>query len=98
MLGIEFEFESSCNQPAEQSEEEFADESAIPIPENMLEPLRDAAEQFNATRLKKCCESMEATDHNGHRAARYIRKLVEQGDFEKISDFLNGIELPERKS
>ena len=50
--------------------------------------LREAAEQFSGTRLKRCCEEMEQSDENGQRTARRLRELAEHGDFERISELL----------
>jgi CheY-like chemotaxis protein len=89
LLGVEFEYETEhAGETAESGVDGF-DRSMVPPA--VFEELEAAAREFSVTRLKRCCEMLERMGGNERGLERYLRRFVDAGDLEGMSEFLRGM-------
>jgi hypothetical protein len=61
------------------------------LPIKVWQELKDAADRYSLTGLKKAIEPLES-DGNAHQAlAAYLRQLMNEGDLDQVSEFLDKI-------
>jgi signal transduction histidine kinase/DNA-binding response OmpR family regulator len=68
------------------------DYSSLEIPENLLKPLKDAAELYNLTGLEKAVASIENISASNKPFAEAIKSLMSQYDMDGILEVLNKVE------
>src|SRR5262249_39832403 len=64
------------------------DPGEIKLSADLLQRLGDAAKRFNATRLRKGLEELEAGSEIERRLAAHLRRQSQQGDWKAVVDFL----------
>jgi signal transduction histidine kinase/ligand-binding sensor domain-containing protein/ActR/RegA family two-component response regulator len=64
------------------------DPGEIKLSADLLQRLGDAAKRFNATRLRKGLEELEAGGEVERRLAAHLRRQSQQGDWKAVVDFL----------
>ena len=87
LLGVTFTTKSDPEEP----EEPAVDLERVILPEPLYKSLKEAAEGYSVTRLRKCLDELEALDGAGRQLAARLRRLSQQYDMEAISTTLNKI-------
>ena len=64
------------------------DLSRIELPEDLVLHLKEAAELYSTTELKRCLNEVERLGEDGYRLAEYIRSLLQNYDMEAILNVL----------
>ncbi len=86
LLDVEFEYGQAP--PSVPGPLAASDPVAPALPRAVWEALKEAADRYSRTGLKRALEPLEAGDEQQRRAADYLRGLLESGDFERIGGFL----------
>jgi len=55
------------------------------------ESLREAADRYSLTALKKAIEPLEVTGESGRKAAVVLKRLIHAGDLDRVSAFLEKV-------
>jgi len=89
LLRVGFEY---AEEPAsETSALEELDPSAYCIPREVWKPLREAADRYSLTALKKAIEPLETNGESGRKAAEALRRLIQAGDLDRVGAFLEEV-------
>ena len=64
------------------------DLSRIELPEDLVLHLKEAAELYSTTELKRCLNEVERLGEDGYRLAEYLRSLLQNYDMEAILNVL----------
>ena len=68
--------------------------SQCSIPLALWEALKEAAERYSLTGLKKAIEPLETLPEDGaRRSADTLKRLVHEGDLDRVSVFLDRVKL-----
>jgi signal transduction histidine kinase/CheY-like chemotaxis protein len=94
LLHVEFQYASEEAAPAPAPA--ALDPDTVSLAAGCLTALRDAAARYSVTRLEKGFEELEQDGETGRAVAAYLRRLVNAGDLDAVSAFLERVH--ERKS
>jgi PAS domain S-box-containing protein len=90
LLNVEFEY---ADEPArEASTPREPDSSGFKIPRDAWKVLKEAADRYSLTALKKAIEPLEANGESGVKAATALRRLIQVGDMDQVSAFLEKVD------
>ena len=92
---MEFEYESHSTATVDQSKK--VDPAGCSLPLAIWESLKEAANRYSLTALKKAMEPLENNGEASKRkAAEQLQRLIHEGDFDQVSAFLE--ELKEKEA
>jgi CheY-like chemotaxis protein len=88
-LKLEFEYADAAD--GEAAAGEAVDASQCSIPLAVWEALKEAADRYSLTGLKKAMEPLGSNGGADGTAAEYLRRLIHEGDMDKVSEFLEQV-------
>ena len=90
LLHVDFDYadESGGGEAAAGKE---LDASKCSIPLAVWETLKEAADRYSLTGLKKAIEPLEQNGETGRQAAEQLKRLVHEGDLDRVSAFLEQV-------
>jgi len=89
LLNVEFEY---ADEPArDTSASEELDPAAYSIPREVWKSLKEAADRYSLTALKKAIEPLETNGEGGRKAAEALRRLIHAGDLDRVGAFLEQV-------
>jgi hypothetical protein len=71
------------------TEEMAASKCSIPLA--VWESLKEAADRYSLTGLKKAIEPLENNGDSAHKAAEHLKRLIHEGDLDRVSAFLEQV-------
>jgi len=89
LLHVEFEY-SEAPQSEGQATGEL-DPAGCSIPQAVWESLKEAADRYSLTGLKKAMEPLEKNGDASRKAAEYLKRLIHAGDLDRVSAFLERV-------
>ena len=87
LLSIEYEYEASQSTDSKSP----MDVAKITLPDNLLLRLKEAAENYRTTELKRYLNEVEQLGEDGLRLAEYLQPLLQNYDMETILNVLSKI-------
>jgi signal transduction histidine kinase/CheY-like chemotaxis protein len=88
-LKVDFEY---ADEPAgKTAATEEMDASKCSMPLAVWESLKEAADRYSLTALKKAIEPLEDNGDSSRRAAEYLKRLIHEGDLDRVSAFLKKV-------
>jgi len=96
LLKVEFDYAEEADEAAAAVEE--MDPSGYSIPKNVWEALKQASDRYSLTGLKKGLEPLEQSGASGRKAAEALKRLIQEGDLERVSEFLEKVNQEEGKA
>ena len=88
-LQVDFEYEDEPAGKAAAAEELDASKCSIPLA--VWESLKEAADRYSLTGLKKAMEPLENNGESARQAADYLKRLIHEGDLDRVSAFLEQV-------
>jgi CheY-like chemotaxis protein len=89
---LKVEFEYADEEVGEAGAGEAMDASRCSIPLQVWEALKEAAERYSLTGLKKAMEPLEKNgDAAARKTAEYLKRLIHEGDLDRVSAFLDEV-------
>jgi CheY-like chemotaxis protein len=88
-LNVEFEYADET--AAETGTTEEMDASKCSIPLAVWESLKEAADRYSLTGLKKAMEPLENNGDSARKAAEYLKHLIHEGDLDRVTAFLEQV-------
>jgi signal transduction histidine kinase/ligand-binding sensor domain-containing protein/CheY-like chemotaxis protein len=88
-LNVEFEYANE--EPVANGKPIELDPSEITLPDDAWQEMKDAADRFSVTRLEKALQPLEEGDEDLRRVAAFIRQLINEGDLDQVSEFLDKV-------
>jgi hypothetical protein len=89
LLKVDFEYADESARDTSASQE--LDPSAYSIPRDAWNALKEAADRYSLTALKKAIEPLENDGGSGRQAAAALRRLMQAGDLDQVSAFLEKV-------
>jgi len=89
LLKVEFEYADGPDREAGAADEMDSSKYSIPLP--MWESLKEAADRYSLTGLKKAIEPLENNGDAARKAAEHLKRLIHAGDLDRVSAFLEQI-------
>ena len=89
LLGITFDYVE--HQPVEEVSKEAIEPGNITLPTDRWQALKNAADRYSLTALKRAIEPLDDGDKNDQALAVYLRQLINEGDLDRVSEFLDDI-------
>jgi signal transduction histidine kinase/CheY-like chemotaxis protein len=88
LLRVEFQY---ADEGTVEDQSELPDPQRVELAPDLLARLRDAAHRFNVTKLEQALREWEAVSDSRHLEVAHVRRLVQQGKFDEVTEFLNQI-------
>jgi signal transduction histidine kinase/ligand-binding sensor domain-containing protein/DNA-binding NarL/FixJ family response regulator len=89
LLGVDFDY---ADEPAgDASVPEELDPTAYSIPREAWKLLKEAADRYSLTALKKAIEPLDANGESGRKAADALKRLIHAGELDRVSEFLEHV-------
>ncbi|MHB8520022.1 MAG: LamG-like jellyroll fold domain-containing protein [Limisphaerales bacterium] len=89
-LKVDFEY---ADEPAgEAAASGELDAARCSIPRAVWESLKEAADRYSLTGLKKAMEPLENNGDSARKAAEYLKRLIHEGDLDRVSAFLEKVQ------
>ena len=89
LLKVEFEYADEPGDKADASSEINPTDCAIPLA--VWQSLKEAADRYSLTALKKAIEPLENNGESGRKAADALKRLIHEGDLDRVSAFLERV-------
>jgi CheY-like chemotaxis protein len=67
------------------------DPTKVTLPAGVWQELKDAADRYSLTGLKKAMEPLDDDDDANQALAKYLRQLMNEGDLDQVSEFLDKV-------
>ena len=87
-LKVEFEY---ADEPGEAVTSGELDASQCAMPLAVWESLKEAADRYSLTGLKKAIEPLENNGDSARKAAEHLKRLIHAGDLDRVSAFLEQV-------
>jgi CheY-like chemotaxis protein len=88
-LKVEFEYADEGSGAAGAGD--VIDASKCSIPLAVWQSLKEAADRYSLTALKKAIEPLENNGDTARKAAEYLKRLIHEGDLDRVSAFLEQV-------
>jgi CheY-like chemotaxis protein len=88
LLGVNYEYEAESESAVEAESLDF---EGIEIPQDLLRRLKEAAEFYNITEIKKCLNDVTRLGAEGERLAAHLSSLLDDYDMEGMLALLSEI-------
>jgi CheY-like chemotaxis protein len=88
-LNVDFEYEEGPAGKTADTEE--MDASKCSMPQAVWESLKEAADRYSLTGLKKAIEPLENNGDSARKAAEHLKRLIHEGDLDRVSAFLEQV-------
>jgi signal transduction histidine kinase/ligand-binding sensor domain-containing protein/CheY-like chemotaxis protein len=88
-LNVEFEYADEVADTPGAAEELDPSQCSMPLP--AWEALKEAADRYSLTGLKKAIEPLEHNGDSARQAAEYLKRLIHEGDLDRVSAFLEKV-------
>jgi CheY-like chemotaxis protein len=88
---LKVEFEYADDPAGEAAAAEEMDASRCSIPLAVWETLKEAADRYSLTGLKKAMEPLENNGDAARKAAECLKRLIHAGDLDRVSAFLEEV-------
>jgi len=85
------DFEFADESARETSALEELDPAAYSIPREAWNALKEAADRYSLTALKKAIEPLETNGESGRKAAEALKWLIHAGDLDRVGTFLEEV-------
>jgi len=89
LLDVEFEYTDAS--PSDTSAAGELDPTAYSIPPDLWKALKEAADRYSLTALKKAIEPLETNGESGRKAAETLKRLIQAGDLDRVGAFLGKV-------
>jgi CheY-like chemotaxis protein len=89
LLSLSFEYADEPARDTTASEE--LDPRAYSIPRDAWRALKEAADRYSLTALKKAIEPLETNGESGRKAAEALKWLIHAGDLDRVGTFLEEV-------
>lgn len=89
LLDIEFEYLEEP--PADPAVTLPVDAAKICLPSEQWQALKDAADRYSLTGLKRAIDPLDTGGESDQQLATYLRQLINEGDLDRVSEFLDGV-------
>jgi CheY-like chemotaxis protein len=87
-LQVEFQY---ADEPAAETSPAELDPAQSAIPSAVWEALHEAASRYSLTGLKKAIEPLETDGESNRKVADYLKRLIHEGDLDRVSTFLERV-------
>jgi CheY-like chemotaxis protein len=88
-LKVDFEYADEPAGKTAATEELDAWKCSMPLA--VWESLKEAADRYSVTALKKAIEPLEGSGESGRKAAEALKQLIHDGDLDRVSAFLERV-------
>ncbi len=89
LLDIEFEYLEET--PTTQTATHALDPADLSLSSERWQALKDAADRYSLTGLKRAIDPLDTGDESDQQLATYLRQLINEGDLDRVSEFLDGM-------
>ena len=89
LLGTEFEY--ADDGPAKGDSRVQVEPSVVTLPTEAWQALKTAADRYSLTGMKRAIDSLEETDTTNADVAAFLRQLMNEGDMDRVSEFLEKV-------
>jgi CheY-like chemotaxis protein len=89
LLRVEFEYQDESDAKAPSAE--VLDASKCSIPQAVWDGLKEAADRYSLTGLKKAIEPLENNGDSSRQAVEHLKRLIHDGDLDRVSAFLEQV-------
>ena len=89
LLGIEFEY--ADEQESGRDTRITLNPETVTLPADLWQELKDAADRYSMTGLKRAIGPMDQGDDQQKQVATYLRQLINEGDLDLVSEFLDQV-------
>ncbi|MDA7867040.1 ATP-binding protein, partial [Verrucomicrobia bacterium] len=87
LLGIGFDYVDDVPTPSEPRTQ--IDPSTVTLPSAIRQALKEAADRYSLTGLKRAIESLDEDEGEYGDLAAFLRQLINEGDLDRVSEFLD---------
>jgi len=88
-LKVDFEHADEAASKTDAAEELDASKCSMPLA--VWESLKEAADRYSLTALKKAIEPLENNGDSARQTAEYLKRLIHEGDLDRVSVFLERV-------
>jgi signal transduction histidine kinase/DNA-binding NarL/FixJ family response regulator len=89
LLNVEFVYADAAS--GGESATGDLDPAGYSIPRDAWQSLKEAADRYSLTALKKAMEPLERDGESGRKAAAALKRLIQAGDMDRVSEFLEKV-------
>jgi len=89
---LEVEFEYADDERVTNGSTVDVNPCEVTLPKDVWQELKDAADRFSVTRLEKALAPLEEDEGGANKpVAAYLRQLINEGDLDRVSEFLDQV-------
>jgi len=88
---LKVDFEYADERVGDTSASKELDPAAYSIPREAWKSLKEAADRYSLTALKKAIEPLENNGEAGRKAAEVLKRLIQAGDLDRVGEFLEEV-------